>query len=238
MVDGGLFGRKSGRGFYRYGEGTSMPALPLAVHGAPATAHEVTVHGDGPIAEMLEAAATKALAAQGWRPARDRESTWIGLRIDGARLVLTDGRTAQQLAGEMGVADVAVFDRPLVVPALPGTALAFAVAPSASKAWRAQAPAWLAALGFAPLALADAPGLVVARTVAMLVNEAADAVLQGVCTPEGADAAMKLGVNYPAGPFEWLSRWDVPGVIAVLEALDRHYRGERYRVSPWLRRHA
>ena len=238
MVDGGLFGRKSGRGFYRYGEGAAAPALPVAVHGTPATAREVTVHGAGPIADMLEGAATKALAGQGWGPARDRESSWTGLRIDGARLVLTDGRTAQQVAAAMGVADVAVIDRPLVVPALPGTALAYAVAPGAGDTWRTQAPAWLAALGFAPLPLADAPGLVVARTVAMLVNEAADAVLQGVCNVEGADAAMKLGVNYPAGPFEWLDRWSADGVIAVLEALDAHYRGERYRVSPWLRRNA
>ena len=70
----------------------------------------------------------------------------------------------------------------------------------------------------------------------MLINEAADAVQQGVCTPDGADVAMKLGVNYPAGPFEWLARWSAPAVVAVLDALDAHYRGERYRVSPWLRR--
>lgn len=47
---------------------------------------------------------------------------------------------------------------------------------------------------------------------------------------------MKLGVNYPAGPFEWLSRWSAAEVIALLDALDAQYRGERYRVSPWLRR--
>ena len=47
---------------------------------------------------------------------------------------------------------------------------------------------------------------------------------------------MKLGVNYPAGPFEWLSRWSAGGVRAVLTRLDDHYRGERYRISPWLRR--
>jgi len=82
----------------------------------------------------------------------------------------------------------------------------------------------------------DTPGLVVARTLAMLINEAADAVQQGVCTPEGADLAMKLGVNYPAGPFEWLSRWDVRAVTALIDRLDAFYRGERYRVSPWLRR--
>jgi 3-hydroxybutyryl-CoA dehydrogenase len=68
----------------------------------------------------------------------------------------------------------------------------------------------------------------------MLINEAADAVQQGVCTTEGADAAMKLGVNYPAGPFEWLREFGAAEVVALLDALDAHYRGERYRASPWL----
>ncbi|MDE2094899.1 MAG: 3-hydroxyacyl-CoA dehydrogenase, partial [Burkholderiales bacterium] len=262
MVAGGLLGRKSGRGFYRY-EGAAAEPLPVAVHEAPATARQVTVHGRAAVADALEQSTTAALAPQGWGPARERDSDWVGLAIDGARLVLTDGRTAQQLAADLGTPDVAVFDRPvaqLMQPAqpmhgaqlaqsaqgaqlaqsaqgaLPGTALAYALAPGASDAWRAQAPAWLAALGYAPMPVADAPGLVVARTVAMLVNEAADAVLQGVCDPAAADAAMKLGLNYPAGPFEWLARWSVPGVISVVQALDREYRGERYRVSPWLRR--
>jgi 3-hydroxybutyryl-CoA dehydrogenase len=69
----------------------------------------------------------------------------------------------------------------------------------------------------------------------MLINEGADAVQQGVCSTEGADAAMKLGVNYPAGPFEWLQRVGVSAVVNLLDALDAHYCGERYRVSPWLR---
>ncbi|HET9822632.1 MAG TPA: 3-hydroxyacyl-CoA dehydrogenase [Burkholderiaceae bacterium] len=233
MVDGGLFGRKSGRGFYRYPDG--VPALPVAVHEAPATARTVTVHGDGPVADALEQAVASALAPQGWGPARERDSAWIGVAIDGARLAMTDGRSAHAMAAELGVTELAVFDRLLAWPAAPGTALAYAVAPGAGAAWRAQAAAWLAALGFAPLPLADTPGLVVGRTLAMLINEAADAVQQGVCTPEAADAAMKLGVNYPAGPFEWLAAWSVRGVVDLLDALDAHYRGERYRVSPWLR---
>ena len=236
MVAGGLLGRKSGRGFYAYPDGA--PALPVAVHEAPATAREVAVHGDGPIADALEAATTRALAAQGWGPARERGSGWTGVAVDGARLMLTDGRSANEVAVVTGVTDIALFDRPLALPSAPGTALAFSVADGASALWRTQAAAWLAALGFSPLPVADTPGLVVARTVAMLINEAADAVQQGVCTPEGADAAMKLGVNYPAGPFEWLAGWDVRGVVAVVEALDAAYRGERYRASPWLRRRA
>ncbi len=234
MVDGGLLGRKSGRGFYRYPEGAA--ALPVAVFEAPQTAGAIAVHGRGAMADQLEAAATAALAAQGWGPARERGSDWVGLAIDGARLVMSDGRTAQQLAAQLGTPDVAVFDRLPPAPVPPGSALAYALAPGFSTAWQQQAPAWLAALGFTPLPLADTPGLIVARTVAMLINEASDAVLQGVCTPDGADAAMKLGVNYPAGPFEWLARWSPAGVTAMLDALDAHYRGERYRVSAWLMR--
>ena len=234
MVDGGLLGRKSGRGVYTHPAGT--PSLPVAVHEAPATAREVSVHGTGSIADMLEQAATQALAPQGWGPSRVTDSGWTGLAIDGTRLVLSDGRTAAELSQAMAIDNIAVFDRPITLPAAPGTALAYAVAAQARSGWQQQAAAWLAALGFAPLAVADTPGLVVARTVAMLINEAADAVLQGVCSTEGADAAMKLGVNYPAGPFEWLARWDAAGVAALLDRLDAEYRGERYRVSPWLRR--
>ena len=237
MVAGGLLGRKSGRGFYAYRDGKPEgAALPVAMHAAPATAREVTVHGEGAIADHLEHAATAALAAQGWGPARLRNTGWTGVEVDGARLMLTDGRTATEWAAELQRNDIVVIDRPVQVPCNPGTALAFAVAEGCSDAWRSQSAAWLAALGFAPLPVADMPGLVVARTVAMLINEGADAVLQGVCTTDGADAAMKLGLNYPAGPFEFLARWNVTEVTALIDTLDHHYRGERYRVSPWLRR--
>jgi 3-hydroxybutyryl-CoA dehydrogenase len=155
-------------------------------------------------------------------------SDWLGLEVDGAQLRLTDGRTASQIGAE-----VAVFD--LSLNAAQDGVLAWAPSLQASKEWTSIAASWLAALGFTPQRIADAPGLVVARTLAMLINEAADAVQQGVCTVEGANAAMKLGVNYPAGPFEWLASWSVPAVVQLLDALDGFYRGERYRVSPWLR---
>jgi 3-hydroxybutyryl-CoA dehydrogenase len=237
MVAGGLLGRKGGQGFYTHAAGTaSLPVLPVPSFGPPPLAQEVSVHGSGPIADQLFAGATHALQAQGWGPARQQGSDWVGLEIDGARLMLTDGRPATVVAQHIGNSELALFDRPMLLPSPPGTALAFCVHPQANAAWQSAAPAWLQALGFAPQRLHDSPGLVVARTLAMLINEAADAVLQGVCDPDGADAAMKLGVNYPAGPFEWLAQWSVPGVTVVLQALDSEYRGERYRVSPWLRR--
>jgi 3-hydroxybutyryl-CoA dehydrogenase len=227
MVDGGLLGRKSGRGFYVYGDGGGLPALPAFEPGAAPYAQRVVLHGEGPLAERL----VRALVGRAFE--RDAGSGWTGLEADGAQLRLTDGRCA----GALG-AEVAVFDLP-VHPDLgggePGTPLAYAVSHRASAAWAEAAPQWLRAAGFDAQRMADAPGLVVARTLAMLVNEACDAVHQGVCSEAGADAAMKLGVNYPAGPFEWLARWDAGAMACLLDALDAHYRGERYRVSPALR---
>lgn len=92
--------------------------------------------------------------------------------------------------------------------------------------------------GRKPLEIGDAPGLIVARTVAMIINEAADAVLQVVCDERAADTAMKLGVNYPRGPFEWLALLGAPLICTILENLDRLYRGERYRISLLLRSRA
>ena len=51
--------------------------------------------------------------------------------------------------------------------------------------------------------LKDVPGIAVMRTVAMLINEAADAVNQGVATVADVDTAMRKGVNYPRGPLAW-----------------------------------
>jgi 3-hydroxybutyryl-CoA dehydrogenase len=246
LVDGGLLGRKSGQGFYRYTAGAVKPGVPAAAAPTAAPAFSsLAVVGTGPVADQLWQQLTQGLTRAGVDTARIQrqpDSGWTGLRVDGAQLRLTDGRTATAIGAELD-ADVAVFDWPTFTlnTDAPGpladtaTVLAWAPSARASAAWGEHAAQWLQLLGFNPQRLSDAPGLLVARTLCMLVNEAADAVHQGVCTAAGADAAMKLGVNYPAGPFDWLARWGSPAVVQVLDALDGHYRGERYRVSPWLR---
>ena len=74
------------------------------------------------------------------------------------------------------------------------------------------------------------------RTVAMLANEAADAVYQGVCDAAAADTAMRYGVNYPRGPLAWADEIGLDRVLGVLDNLARVYGEDRYRASVLLRR--
>jgi 3-hydroxybutyryl-CoA dehydrogenase len=84
----------------------------------------------------------------------------------------------------------------------------------------------------------DVPGLIVTRTVAMLVNMAADALGAHVASAEDIDTAMRLGVNYPLGPLTWGGRWGVPAVLAILDSMEDWYRDGHYRAAPLLRRWA
>src|SRR3546814_16793790 len=65
----------------------------------------------------------------------------------------------------------------------------------------------------------DLPGLVVMRTVAMLANEAAEAVHVGVASRNDIDSAMKFGVNYPVGPLAWAEKVGFRHILENLDAL-------------------
>ncbi len=84
----------------------------------------------------------------------------------------------------------------------------------------------------------DAPGLVLGRIVCQIVNEAHFAVGDGVATAEDVDVAMRLGFNWPRGPFEWAEAIGPARVVSVLDALRSELDAERYRVAPLLRRAA
>lgn len=73
------------------------------------------------------------------------------------------------------------------------------------------------------------------RILAMLMNEAADAVFWQVASPSDVDIAMQKGVNYPKGLLAWADEWGLQEVVNLLEALGQRYGEERYRVSPMLR---
>lgn len=73
-----------------------------------------------------------------------------------------------------------------------------------------------------------------ARTLAMLVNEAVDLVHRGEATAGDVDTAMTLGTNYPRGPIAWGRDIGYAVVAEQLAALDRAFPGGRYRPSPAL----
>ncbi len=78
--------------------------------------------------------------------------------------------------------------------------------------------------------------VVLDRVLAMLVNEAVDAVLMGVASPADIDLAMTKGVNYPRGLLAWGNELGLDVVLARLVALHEEYGEDRYRPSPLLRR--
>jgi 3-hydroxybutyryl-CoA dehydrogenase len=75
-----------------------------------------------------------------------------------------------------------------------------------------------------------------ARTVAMLVNEAVDLVDRGEASEADVDIAMTLGTRYPQGPIAWGQDIGYDVVAAQLRELDAAYPGGRYRPSPALTR--
>ena len=74
------------------------------------------------------------------------------------------------------------------------------------------------------------------RVLAMLMNEAIDAVHMQVASPKDVDLAMTKGVNYPKGLLAWADELGLDVLLARLDALQAEYGEDRYRPSPLLRR--
>lgn len=81
----------------------------------------------------------------------------------------------------------------------------------------------------------DVPGLVLARILAPVINEAALAVGEGIGTAEDIDTAMRLGGNYPFGPLRWADEVGLHRILMVMEHLARSLADDRYRPAPLLR---
>ncbi len=151
--------------------------------------------------------------------------------IDGLLLIETQGETAQALANRYGQ-PVVVCDRQ------EGDVAVIAVAASNPASANRKAVWHLQQQGKRVLQVADYPGLLIWRTVAMIVNEALDALQKGVASEQDIDTAMRLGVNYPRGPLAWGEQLGWQRLLRLLENLQRHYGEERYRPSSLLRQRA
>ncbi|GAA2474781.1 3-hydroxyacyl-CoA dehydrogenase [Streptomyces gobitricini] len=215
LVESGRLGRKTGQGWYAYGDGAERPA-PRTEAPAPPPA-KVTVHGDlghaEPLVAMIEAAGIKVR--------RQRRGNHIILP-GGGHLTLADGEAVFEYDGD----EIIYFD--LAHDYTSATRIALATAPTTSPEILQEAVGLFQALGKEVTVIGDVPGMIVARTVAMLVDLAVDAVDRGVASAEDIDTAMRLGVNYPAGPFEWAALFGYENVSDLLGSLHTRYPTGRY----------
>lgn len=78
-------------------------------------------------------------------------------------------------------------------------------------------------------------GMVTPRLVFMIINEAYYTLQEGTATAKDIDLGMKLGTNYPLGPFEWCKKVGIKDVYETLEALYMDTHDERYKVCPMLK---
>jgi 3-hydroxybutyryl-CoA dehydrogenase len=91
-------------------------------------------------------------------------------------------------------------------------------------------------LGTQFLEVDDRVGLVTPRVISMIINEAYYTVQEGTASREDIDLAMKLGTNYPFGPFEWCTRIGVKNIYELLEAIYEDTKDERYKICPLLKK--
>lgn len=79
---------------------------------------------------------------------------------------------------------------------------------------------------------------IVERIVAMLINEAVEALHLNIASAQDLELAMTKGVNYPKGLLQWADEWGAAKCLEILDGLYNEYHEDRYRASALLRKHA
>lgn len=226
-VSAGLYGRKSGEGFYRY-DGDKRQPVPQADYRAAALRNAFWL---GAIPDVERAAMAKLLTAGGAnidgaaKPSADalcllaplgEDATTAALKLglDPARCIAID------LLGGM--------DRRLTLMA-PPIVLAEHIQAMSGALQRG---------GGAVSIIADSPGFVAQRVICTIINIASDIAQQQIAVPADIDAAVRIGLGYPHGPLDWGDRIGPSRVMQALSAIHAVTGDPRYRVSPWLRRRA
>lgn len=223
---GGLLGRKTSEGFYRYVEGQpelppEPPVPPVAelppVWVSPRAARRAELYQLlKDLDAKIETGQTPSTAALTLVAPLGHDVTTIAVveRLDPARTVGID----------LLVEDAATRRRVL------------ATNPATRPDMRNAAHALFARDGKAVSVIRDSGGFVTQRVVAGIVNVAADICQQRICTPADLEMAVTLGLAYPLGPLALGDRCGPTNVLEVLFNLQTVYGDPRYRPSPWLRR--
>ena len=242
MVAAGRLGRKSGRGYYEYADGTPYrredpepPAIGGGAGGPPGTT--LALLGEGPLADGLrERARTAGYELREGGPAElvvDAGPRPHPAPPGGAPLIVLCAATSLAERGEP-----AAVGFHLLAPLDDAKLVELTRLPSTQSFAAEAAEHLFTTLGFITEWVEDAPGLVLGRMVGQLVNEAAFAIGEGVGSPEDVDTGLTLGLSHPRGPVAWSEAMGLDHVLAVLDGLWEERQEERYRAAPLLRRAA
>nr|WKF59013.1 3-hydroxyadipyl-CoA dehydrogenase [Paraburkholderia busanensis] len=226
---GGLIGRKTGEGFYRYEDGKQQ--LPAEAP-APAVALPASVwisrrypHARDAVVQLLAKTGVQL----------DDDATPAA----GSLIVVTpfghDATTAavdEALDASRTVAIDALF--PLV--AAPRRTLM--TTPATTRAARDAAHALFAADGVPVTVIRDSTGFVAQRVVATIINIGCDIAQKQIATPADIDLAVTLGLGYPRGPLALGDALGAPHILTILRNMFAVLGDPRYRPSPWLSRRA
>ncbi|TDB94456.1 3-hydroxyacyl-CoA dehydrogenase [Actinomadura sp. 7K534] len=218
-VEAGLYGRKTGEGFYKYVDGAKQE--PPEVTAPDVEARPIWVHGD--VREELGALLSTSGA--------EVES---GERPSGRAVVLVAplGRSTVETA----IAEDLPVERTLGVDPFGGffTRLTVAVHPGLDKETGRAGLAALAATGRAVTVVRDVHAPVAQRLLAAIVNVGCGIAEQRLALPGDIDTAVRLGLGYPRGPLEWGEHAGAGRVLAILRGLHASTGDPRYRPSAWL----
>jgi len=237
---GGRLGRKSGAGFYAYPASDSSSPAPAPAAAAPAPATPAPASGASQVrfrTDPRDGARAEAVADY-LRAVGARVADVGSAAADDIVVLAPLGRDATSgcVSGGHDPARTVAIDALLPIGVgqtrrrvVMGTPLTQADALAAAR----QA---FGADGAAVSVIADSPGFVVQRVLAMIVAIACEMAAQGIGTPQDIDEAVRLGLGYPCGPLAWGGQIGAAALDEVLAGLFASLGDPRYRPSLWLRR--
>jgi 3-hydroxybutyryl-CoA dehydrogenase len=225
---GGLLGRKSGRGFYRYEEGRQVVSDDQP---APSVLPRIVwVSNRYPEA----AAQVRALVEGAGIEVDDGQRPGLGSLI----VVTPFGADATTSAVVEGLDATRVIAVDALFPFKQGRRRTLMTTPATHRSAINEAHALFAHDESPVTVINDSTGFVAQRIVALIVNVGCDIAQQDIASPSDIDLAVELGLGYPMGPFELGDNFGPKVILEILNNIQQGLGDPRYRPSPWLARRA